>query len=62
MEESGNLKKGPWSSEEDEVLLKHVDKYGPVDWSSIRSKGLLQRTAKSCRFRWVNNLRPDLKR
>ncbi|XP_061367431.1 transcription factor DUO1-like [Gastrolobium bilobum] len=55
------IKKGPWSCEEDEVLLKHVNKYGPKDWSSIRSKGLLPRTGKSCRLRWVNKLRPNLK-
>ncbi|XP_071739748.1 transcription factor DUO1-like [Rutidosis leptorrhynchoides] len=57
----GEIKKGPWKAEEDEVLLKHVKKYGPKDWSSIRSKGLLQRTGKSCRLRWVNKLRPNLK-
>nr|QSD99738.1 MYB family transcription factor [Melilotus albus] len=59
--ERGYIKKGPWSSEEDEVLLRHVNKYGPRDWSSIRSKGLLPRTGKSCRLRWVNKLRPNLK-
>ncbi|KAK7405447.1 hypothetical protein VNO78_06748 [Psophocarpus tetragonolobus] len=56
-----NIKKGPWSSDEDEVLLRHVTKYGPREWSSIRSKGLLPRTGKSCRLRWVNKLRPNLK-
>ncbi|TKY68954.1 Transcription factor GAMYB [Spatholobus suberectus] len=55
------IRKGPWKAEEDEVLLSHVKKYGPRDWSSIRSKGLLQRTGKSCRLRWVNKLRPNLK-
>ncbi|XP_074283071.1 transcription factor DUO1-like [Silene latifolia] len=55
------IKKGPWKPEEDQVLLNHVNKYGPRDWSSIRSKGLLKRTGKSCRLRWVNKLRPDLK-
>ncbi|XP_019161076.1 PREDICTED: transcription factor MYB29-like [Ipomoea nil] len=59
--EFGDIKKGPWKVEEDEVLLNHVNKYGPRDWSSIRSKGLLQRTGKSCRLRWVNKLRPNLK-
>ncbi|XP_004506466.1 transcription factor DUO1-like [Cicer arietinum] len=59
--EKGYIKKGPWSSEEDEVLLEHVKKYGSRDWSSIRSKGLLPRTGKSCRLRWVNKLRPNLK-
>ncbi|CAK7347803.1 unnamed protein product [Dovyalis caffra] len=55
------IRKGPWKVEEDEVLINHVKKYGPRDWSSIRSKGLLQRTGKSCRLRWVNKLRPNLK-
>uniref|UniRef100_A0A7N1A2P4 Uncharacterized protein n=1 Tax=Kalanchoe fedtschenkoi TaxID=63787 RepID=A0A7N1A2P4_KALFE len=41
--------------------MNHVNKYGPRDWSSIRSKGLLCRTGKSCRLRWVNKLRPNLK-
>jgi len=59
--ERGYVKKGPWSREEDEVLLRHVQKYGPREWSSIRSKGLLPRTGKSCRLRWVNKLRPNLK-
>ena len=65
MEESGSqeaLRKGPWKLEEDEVLLNHVKRFGPRDWSSIRSKGLLQRTGKSCRLRWVNKLRPNLKK
>ncbi|KAL8154748.1 transcription factor DUO1 [Apium graveolens] len=57
----GEIKKGPWKVEEDEVLINHVNKYGPKDWSSIRSKGLLCRTGKSCRLRWVNKLRPNLK-
>lgn len=59
---SSIIRKGPWKREEDEVLLNHVKKYGPRDWSSIRSKGLLQRTGKSCRLRWVNKLRPNLKK
>ncbi|XP_057805511.1 transcription factor DUO1 [Salvia miltiorrhiza] len=60
-DELRDIKKGPWKVEEDEVLINHVKKYGPRDWSSIRSKGLLRRTGKSCRLRWVNKLRPDLK-
>ncbi|KAK8614436.1 hypothetical protein V6N13_122792 [Hibiscus sabdariffa] len=60
--ETSQIRKGPWKAEEDEVLINHVKKYGPRDWSSIRSKGLLQRTGKSCRLRWVNKLRPNLKK
>ncbi|XP_058086537.1 transcription factor DUO1 [Magnolia sinica] len=55
------IRKGPWMAEEDEILMDYVKKYGPRDWSSIRSKGLLPRTGKSCRLRWVNKLKPDLK-
>ncbi|XP_057981178.1 transcription factor DUO1-like [Malania oleifera] len=58
---AGEIMKGPWKAEEDEVLVNHVKKYGPRDWSSIRSKGLLHCTGKSCRLRWVNKLRPNLK-
>ncbi|KAK7287001.1 hypothetical protein RJT34_22397 [Clitoria ternatea] len=60
-EQEEYIRKGPWKEEEDEILRNHVKKYGPRDWSSIRSKGLLQRTGKSCRLRWVNKLRPNLK-
>ncbi|KAM1708757.1 hypothetical protein TB2_001641 [Malus domestica] len=55
------IRKGPWTAEEDEVLISHVKRNGPRDWSSIRSKGLLPRTGKSCRLRWVNKLQPNLK-
>ncbi|KAH0459666.1 hypothetical protein IEQ34_012480 [Dendrobium chrysotoxum] len=60
-ETAAAIRKGPWTAEEDEVLADYVKKHGPRDWSSIRSKGLLHRTGKSCRLRWVNKLRPGLK-
>ncbi|KAH7675859.1 Myb domain-containing protein [Dioscorea alata] len=47
------VKKGPWNAEEDEILMEYVSRNGPRDWSSIRYKGLLPRTGKSCRLRWV---------
>jgi hypothetical protein len=55
------VKKGAWSPEEDEVLRQHVGEHGEKDWSSIQSNGLLRRTGKSCRLRWVNKLHPGLK-
>ncbi|KAL6661806.1 hypothetical protein ACP70R_001190 [Stipagrostis hirtigluma subsp. patula] len=55
------VRKGPWSAEEDEVLRQHVREHGPREWSSIQSNGFLPRTGKSCRLRWVNKLRPNLK-
>ncbi|KAG6487934.1 hypothetical protein ZIOFF_056672 [Zingiber officinale] len=55
------LRKGPWTAEEDEILVEYVRKNGPRNWSSIRTQGLLLRDRKSCRFRWVNVLQPGLK-
>ncbi|KAK8570328.1 hypothetical protein V6N13_003015 [Hibiscus sabdariffa] len=56
------LRKGLWSPEEDEKLLTHITKYGHGCWSSIPKQAGLQRCGKSCRLRWINYLRPDLKR
>ncbi|MED6147799.1 Transcription factor myb61 [Stylosanthes scabra] len=56
------LRKGLWSPEEDEKLLMHVTKYGHGCWSSVPKQAGLQRCGKSCRLRWINYLRPDLKR
>ncbi|XP_010549176.1 PREDICTED: transcription factor MYB86 [Tarenaya hassleriana] len=56
------LRKGLWSPEEDEKLLNHVTKHGHGCWSSVPKLAGLQRCGKSCRLRWINYLRPDLKR
>ncbi|GMJ09259.1 myb domain protein 55 [Hibiscus trionum] len=56
------LRKGLWSPEEDEKLLSHITKYGHGCWSSVPKEAGLQRCGKSCRLRWINYLRPDLKR
>lgn len=56
------LRKGLWSPDEDEKLLNHINKYGHGCWSSVPKKAGLQRYGKSCRLRWINYLRPDLKR
>ncbi|KAL2477787.1 myb domain protein 61 [Forsythia ovata] len=56
------LRKGLWSPEEDEKLIKHISKYGHGCWSSVPKLAGLQRCGKSCRLRWINYLRPDLKR
>ncbi|KAG1366266.1 transcription factor MYB8-like [Cocos nucifera] len=44
------VRKGLWSPEEDEKLYNHITRFG------------LERCGKSCRLRWINYLRPDLKR
>ncbi|KAG9130282.1 hypothetical protein Leryth_004279 [Lithospermum erythrorhizon] len=56
------LRKGLWSPEEDEKLVKHITTYGHGCWSSVPKLAGLQRCGKSCRLRWINYLRPDLKR
>ncbi|GJN26816.1 hypothetical protein PR202_gb14776 [Eleusine coracana subsp. coracana] len=55
------VRKGSWMADEDAVLREHVRVHGPREWNSLRSKGLLPRTGKSCRLRWLNKLRPNLK-
>ncbi|XP_050369563.1 transcription factor MYB26-like [Argentina anserina] len=56
------VKRGLWSPEEDEKLMNHIHNYGHGSWSSIPTIAGLERCGKSCRLRWINYLRPDLKR
>ncbi|BBH06415.1 myb domain protein 50 [Prunus dulcis] len=56
------LRKGLWSPEEDDKLLNYITKHGHGCWSSVPKLAGLQRCGKSCRLRWINYLRPDLKR
>ncbi|XAR52870.1 hypothetical protein NMG60_11021187 [Bertholletia excelsa] len=56
------VKRGLWSPEEDEKLIRHITTHGHGCWSSVPKLAGLQRCGKSCRLRWINYLRPDLKR
>ncbi|KAL5760521.1 hypothetical protein ACOSQ2_019359 [Xanthoceras sorbifolium] len=56
------LRKGLWSPEEDEKLIKYMLTNGQGCWTDIARNAGLQRCGKSCRLRWINYLRPDLKR
>ncbi|EEC70840.1 hypothetical protein OsI_02338 [Oryza sativa Indica Group] len=56
------LRRGLWSPEEDEKLFNHISRYGVGCWSSVPKLAGLERCGKSCRLRWINYLRPDLKR
>ncbi|KAK9923656.1 hypothetical protein M0R45_032063 [Rubus argutus] len=56
------VKRGLWSPEEDEKLINYITNYGHGCWSSVPKLAGLQRCGKSCRLRWINYLRPDLKR
>lgn len=56
------MRRGPWSTEEDAKLMNHVAKHGVGRWSDIPRLAGIERGGKSCRLRWLNYLRPDLKR
>ncbi|CAL9067985.1 MYB-like transcription factor EOBI [Musa acuminata AAA Group] len=55
-------KKGPWTAQEDKLLMEHVNLHGEGKWNSVSKLTGIRRSGKSCRLRWVNYLRPDLKR
>nr|KYP52811.1 Transcription factor MYB39 [Cajanus cajan] len=59
--ESG-VKKGPWTLEEDEKLMDYISKHGRRTWRTLPMHAGLNRCGKSCRLRWENYLRPDIKR
>lgn len=56
------LKRGPWTSEEDEVLSEYIKKEGEGRWRTLPKRAGLLRCGKSCRLRWMNYLRPSVKR
>ncbi|XP_034711380.1 transcription factor MYB53-like [Vitis riparia] len=60
-EESG-LKKGPWTPEEDQKLVEYIQRHGHGSWRALPKLAGLNRCGKSCRLRWTNYLRPDIKR
>ncbi|XP_021287206.1 transcription factor MYB39-like [Herrania umbratica] len=60
--EDANLKKGPWTPEEDQKLVDYINKNGLGSWRTLPKLAGLNRCGKSCRLRWTNYLRPDIKR
>ncbi|CAL5083482.1 unnamed protein product [Urochloa decumbens] len=60
--EKSGLKKGPWTPEEDEKLVAYIKKHGQGNWRTLPKNAGLARCGKSCRLRWTNYLRPDIKR
>ncbi|KAL1827691.1 hypothetical protein ACET3Z_006103 [Daucus carota] len=60
--DKANVKKGPWSPEEDAKLKDFIEKYGTGgNWIALPQKAGLRRCGKSCRLRWLNYLRPNIK-
>lgn len=60
--DKNGLKKGPWTPEEDQKLFDYIQKHGYGNWRVLPKNAGLQRCGKSCRLRWTNYLRPDIKR
>ncbi|PIN12709.1 Transcription factor, Myb superfamily [Handroanthus impetiginosus] len=56
------VKKGPWTAEEDKKLINFILTNGQCCWRAVPKLAGLRRCGKSCRLRWTNYLRPDLKR
>ncbi|KAL2944994.1 Transcription factor MYB80 [Bienertia sinuspersici] len=59
--EKENVKRGQWTPEEDNKLSSYIAQHGTRNWRLIPKNAGLQRCGKSCRLRWTNYLRPDLK-
>ncbi|KAF3648391.1 Myb-related protein Zm1 [Capsicum annuum] len=60
--EKMGLKKGPWTPEEDQILVSYIQANGHGNWRALPKLAGLLRCGKSCRLRWTNYLRPDIKR
>ncbi|KAK7300291.1 hypothetical protein RJT34_11133 [Clitoria ternatea] len=60
--EKSILRKGPWTAEEDEILADYVRNNGTGNWNAVSKRTGLARCGKSCRLRWSNHLKPDLKK
>ncbi|PHU08475.1 Transcription repressor MYB5 [Capsicum chinense] len=56
------LRKGPWSTKEDLLLTNYIKENGEGQWRNLPNKAGLLRCGKSCRLRWMNYLRPGIKR
>nr|ACF22740.1 Myb transcription factor [Brachypodium distachyon] len=56
------LKKGPWTPDEDKRLKTYVEAHGEGNWNQVQRNAGLNRCGKSCRLRWANHLRPNLKK
>ncbi|KAK0570863.1 hypothetical protein LWI29_007639 [Acer saccharum] len=56
------LNRGTWSAQEDKVLINYIQIHGQGKWRDLPLKPGLNICGKSCRLRWLNYLRPDIKR
>ncbi|GAB4854533.1 Transcription factor MYB1 [Ancistrocladus abbreviatus] len=56
------LNRGAWTAQEDKILSDYIKTHGEGKWNSLPRSAGLKRCGKSCRLRWLNYLRPDIKR
>ncbi|XP_058079748.1 transcription factor MYB1-like [Magnolia sinica] len=56
------INRGAWSAQEDRILRNYINRHGEGKWRDLAKKAGLNRCGKSCRLRWLNYLRPDIKR
>ncbi|XP_054799634.1 transcription factor MYB123-like [Prosopis cineraria] len=56
------LKRGAWTVQEDKLLTSYIMAHGEGKWTHVPKAAGLNRSGKSCRLRWLNYLRPDIKR
>lgn len=56
------LNRGAWTALEDKILTDYIKVHGEGRWRNLPKKAGLKRCGKSCRLRWLNYLRPDIKR
>ncbi|KAK4603654.1 hypothetical protein RGQ29_012244 [Quercus rubra] len=60
--QDAEVRKGPWTMEEDMILINYIANHGEGVWNTLAKSAGLKRTGKSCRLRWLNYLRPDVRR
>ncbi|TQD86355.1 hypothetical protein C1H46_028113 [Malus baccata] len=61
-DEENSLKKGRWTMDEDVKLTDYIRGNGHGSWRALPKLAGRNGCGKSCRFRWTNYLRPDIKR
>ncbi|KAI3920768.1 hypothetical protein MKW98_005594 [Papaver atlanticum] len=61
-DDEDELRRGPWTLDEDKLLVHYISCHGDRRWNHLAKSSGLKRTGKSCRLRWLNYLKPDVKR
>ncbi|XP_019053911.1 PREDICTED: transcription repressor MYB5-like [Nelumbo nucifera] len=56
------VKRGAWSVDEDLLLLNYIQIHGEGRWRELPQRAGLNRCGKSCRLRWMNYVKPGIKR